>query len=128
VLDLVLKNGRIVDGTGNPWFSGDVGIKDGVVVSVGKARVESVETIDVGGLTISPGFIDGHCHSDLMVLDRPESEIKLAQGVTTEVVENCGMSPAPFSPGQLDSLQAYVEPVLGTTKRKWSWETLEQLS
>jgi N-acyl-D-amino-acid deacylase len=125
-LDLVLKNGRIVDGTGNPWFSGDVGIKDGVVVSVGKARVESVETIDVGGLTISPGFIDGHCHSDLMVLDRPESEIKLAQGVTTEVVGNCGMSPAPFSSGQLDSLQAYVEPVLGTTKRKWSWETLEE--
>jgi N-acyl-D-amino-acid deacylase len=126
VLDLVLKNGRVVDGTGNPWFSGDVGIRDGAIVSVGHSRAKSLETIDVGGLTISPGFIDGHCHSDLMVLDHPESEIKLAQGVTTEVVGNCGMSPAPFSPGQLDPLRAYVEPVLGNTERKWSWETLEE--
>jgi N-acyl-D-amino-acid deacylase len=126
VLDLTLKNGRVVDGTGNPWFFGDVGMKDGVVASVGKSRGKSLKAIDVGGRTISPGFIDGHCHSDLMVLDHPESEIKLAQGVTTEVVGNCGMSPAPFSPGNLDPLQTYVEPVLGTTKREWSWETLEE--
>jgi N-acyl-D-amino-acid deacylase len=126
VLDLILKNGRVVDGTGNPWFFGDVGIKDGTMVSVGKSRGKSLETIDVGGRTISPGFIDGHCHSDLMVLDHPESEIKLAQGVTTEVVGNCGMSPAPFSRRHLDLLRAYVEPVLGTTERKWSWETLEE--
>ena len=54
MLDLLLKNGRVVDGTGNPWFSGDVGIKDGIVVSVGKARVKGLETIDVDGLTKSP--------------------------------------------------------------------------
>ncbi len=125
MLDLILRNGRIVDGTGNPWFSGDVGIKDGLVVSVGRPRGKSKETIDVGGRTISPGFIDGHCHSDLMVLDRPESKIKLSQGVTTEVVGNCGMSPAPFSPQNLDHLRTYIEPVLGTTGRNWSWETLE---
>lgn len=125
MLDLILRNGRVVDGTGNPWFFADVGIKDGVVVSVGKSRDKSREVIDVGGRTISPGFIDGHCHSDLMVLDRPESEVKLAQGVTTEVVGNCGMTPAPFSPQHLDPLQTYIEPVLGTTERKWSWETLE---
>jgi N-acyl-D-amino-acid deacylase len=126
VLDLVLKNGRVVDGTGNPWFFGDVGVKDGLVVSVGRSRARSLKTIDVGGRVISPGFIDGHCHSDLMVLDHPESEIKLAQGVTTEVVGNCGMSPAPFSQQHLDPLRAYVEPVLGTTEREWSWETLEE--
>lgn len=125
VLDLILTNGRIVDGTGNPWFFGDVGAKDGVIATVGRARGRSRETIDVGGRTISPGFIDGHCHSDLMVLDRPEGEIKLLQGVTTEVVGNCGMTPAPFSPQHLEPLQAYIEPVLGTTQRNWSWETLE---
>jgi N-acyl-D-amino-acid deacylase len=126
VLDLVLRNGRVVDGTGNPWFFGDVGVKDGVIASVGRVNQEGRETIDVRGQAISPGFIDGHCHSDLMVLDEPLSEIKLQQGVTTEVVGNCGMTPAPFAPQNLDLLRSYVEPVLGRTKQEWSWETVAQ--
>jgi N-acyl-D-amino-acid deacylase len=126
VLDLVLKNGRIVDGTGNPWFFGDVGIKDGTIVEVGKVNRGGSGALDVRGQVISPGFIDGHCHSDLMVLDDPRSEIKLQQGVTTEVLGNCGMTPAPFAPRNLELLQSYVEPVLGRTQREWSWETLEQ--
>jgi N-acyl-D-amino-acid deacylase len=126
VLDLVLENGRVVDGTGNPWFLGDVGIKDGKIVEIGRVNQRGVETIDAGGQTISPGFIDGHCHSDLMVLDDPGSEIKLQQGVTTEVVGNCGMTPAPFAPKNLDLLRTYVEPVLGNTGSEWRWETVEQ--
>jgi N-acyl-D-amino-acid deacylase len=124
VLDLVLKNGRLVDGTGNPWFFGDVGIKDGMIVDVGKVSQEGLETIDAGGQVVSPGFIDGHCHSDLMVLDNPGSEIKLRQGVTTEVVGNCGMTPAPFAPQNLDLLRTYVEPILGDTAQEWRWETV----
>lgn len=124
MLDVLLKNGRIVDGTGNPWFFGDVGVKEGTVVEVGRSKGRARETMDVGGRVISPGFIDGHCHSDLMVLDDPGSAIKLSQGVTTEVVGNCGMTPAPFSHRNLDPLRAYVEPVLGTTEREWSWETM----
>lgn len=125
MLDLTLKNGRIVDGTGNPWFFGDVGIKDDVVVEVGRVNQRSQDTVDVRGQVISPGFIDGHCHSDLMVLDDPLSEIKLQQGVTTEVLGNCGMTPAPFTERNLDLLRSYVEPVLGRTEREWSWETVE---
>jgi N-acyl-D-amino-acid deacylase len=106
MLDLVLKNGRIVDGTGNPWFFGDVGIKEDMIVHVGKVSQEGLETIDVRGQVISPGFIDGHCHSDLMVLDNPRSEIKLQQGVTTEVLGNCGMTPAPFAPQNLEQLRS----------------------
>jgi N-acyl-D-amino-acid deacylase len=126
VLDLAVKNGRIVDGTGNPWFYGDVGIKDGVIVEVGRVQGRSQETLDAGGRVISPGFIDGHTHSDLMILDEPLSEIKLQQGVTTEVLGNCGMTPAPFSKPNLDLLRSYVEPVLGPTERDWSWESVEQ--
>ena len=126
MLDLVLKNGRIVDWTGNPWFFGDIGIKDDMIVDVGRVGQEGLETIDVRGRVISPGFIDGHCHSDLMVLDNPRSEIKLQQGVTTEVLGNCGMTPAPFAPQNLELLRSYVEPVLGKTEREWSWETVEQ--
>src|SRR5215204_6503696 len=126
MLDLVLKNGRIVDGTGNPWFFGDIGIKDDLIVDVGRLGQEGLETIDVRGQVISSGFIDGHCHSDLMVLDNPPSEIKLQQGVTTEVLGNCGMTLAPFAPQNLELLRSYVEPVLGRTGREWSWETVEQ--
>jgi N-acyl-D-amino-acid deacylase len=125
VLDLILKNGRIVDGTGNPWFLGDVGIKDDAIVDVGRVNQRSRETVDVRDQVVSPGFIDGHCHSDLMVLDEPLSEIKLQQGVTTEVLGNCGMTPAPVTARNLDLLRSYVEPVLGKTEREWSWETVE---
>src|SRR3712207_6618620 len=126
MLDLVLRNGRIVDGTGNPWFFGDIGIKDDKIVDVGRVNQEGLETIDVRGQVISPGFIDGHCHSDLMILDNPRSEIKLQQGVTTEVVGNCGMTPAPFAPQNLELLRSYLEPVLGKTEREWSWERFGQ--
>jgi N-acyl-D-amino-acid deacylase len=124
VLDLVLKNGRIVDGTGTPWFFGDVGVKNGAIVSIGRSGQKSQQTVDVQGRVVSPGFIDGHCHSDLMVLDNPRSEIKLQQGVTTEVLGNCGIAPTPFSRENLELLQSYVEPVLGRTEREWSWESV----
>jgi N-acyl-D-amino-acid deacylase len=124
VLDLVLKNARIVDGTGTPWFFGDVGVKNGVIVNIGRSSQKSQQTVDVQGRVVSPGFIDGHCHSDLMVLDNPRSEIKLQQGVTTEVLGNCGIAPTPFTRENLDLLQSYVEPVLGRTEREWSWETV----
>jgi len=125
-LDLVIENGRLVDGAGNPWYFGDVGIKDGTIVEVGRVKGRGPERIDAGGRVVAPGFIDGHCHSDLMVLDDPGSEIKLQQGVTTEVVGNCGMTPAPFTPHNLDLLRTYVEPVLGNTGQQWRWESVEQ--
>lgn len=126
MLDVIIKNGRVVDGTGNPWFLGDIGIKDGIIVHVGKVEQESKEVINAHKQVISPGFIDGHCHSDLMILDHPESEIKLQQGVTTEVVGNCGLAPAPFFKENGELLQSYVEPVLGKTTWRWPWETIEQ--
>ncbi|MFF2483308.1 amidohydrolase family protein [Paenibacillus sp. NPDC058071] len=126
MLDLLLKNGKIVDGSGNPWFGGDVGVKDGVIVAVGSVDLEARQVIDVGRQIISPGFIDGHCHSDLMIIDHPHSEIKLQQGVTTEVVGNCGLAPAPLVRSRADMLATYVQPVLGDTTWEWPWETVGQ--
>jgi dihydroorotase/N-acyl-D-amino-acid deacylase len=91
---LLLSGGTIADGTGAPLSAGDLLIRGGVIAGLGEfAAPEDAEAIDCTGLTIAPGFIDGHGHSDLQVLEnRPE---KLLQGVTTEVVGNCGFSPYP---------------------------------
>ncbi|MDF2963452.1 MAG: d-aminoacylase [Paenibacillus sp.] len=126
MLDFILKNGRLTDGTGNPWYPGDVGIKDGRIAVIGKLDQEAHRTVDVHQQVISPGFIDGHCHSDLMILDHPLSEIKIRQGVTTEVVGNCGLAPAPFFQHHGELLQSYVEPVLGKTAWAWPWKTVAQ--
>ncbi|GIP41220.1 dihydroorotase [Paenibacillus sp. J31TS4] len=124
MLDLIIRNGRIVDGTGNPWFYGDVGVKEGRITHVGRVDQESAETVDAQGNVIAPGFIDGHSHSDLLLLDQPNAEMKLQQGVTTEVVGNCGLGPAPLLPPFEQALASYVEPVLGRTSWEWSWRTV----
>lgn len=123
MLDTIIRNGRIVDGSGNPWFKGDIGITSGVIVQVGKVAEEARQIIDAVGQVVSPGFIDGHCHSDLMILNYPQSEIKLNQGVTTEVIGNCGLAPAPLQAPHEAALQAYVKPILGMIP-DWSWNSV----
>ena len=62
--DLLIRNARIVDGTGAPWFYGDLAVKDGRIAALGKLSGEATETVDAGGLYLTPGFIDIHSHSD----------------------------------------------------------------
>ncbi len=68
MLDLVVKNGKIVDGSGLPGFFSDLGIKDGLVVKIGKVTEEASEVIDATGKIVSPGFIDPHTHFDAQLL------------------------------------------------------------
>ncbi|MSQ92928.1 MAG: D-aminoacylase [Gemmataceae bacterium] len=85
--DLVLRNGRIVDGTGNPWFTGDVAIKGDKIVALGKIAANTGKReIDAKGLTVAPGFIDMHSHSDFTLLEDGRAMSKILQGVTTEVL------------------------------------------
>jgi N-acyl-D-amino-acid deacylase len=98
VFDLILKNGRVVDGSGNPWFKADVGIKDGKIAAVGNLTgAEAAQSVDVQMLVVSPGFIDTHSHSDWTILRNHEAWSSLQQGVTTEFVGNCGMSEFPIT-------------------------------
>lgn len=98
LFDLVVKNGIVVDGTGNPWFKAEVGIRDGRISDIGKlSSSESKRVLDAKGLVVAPGFIDMHAHSDFSLLVNPLAESKVRQGVTTEVIGNCGSSAAPLN-------------------------------
>jgi N-acyl-D-amino-acid deacylase len=94
--DILIRNATILDGTGKPGYQTDVGVKDGRVVFIGKAVVEGEQEIDGTGLCLAPGFIDPHTHSDMTLVMDPHAESKIRQGVTTEVIGNCGSSPAPL--------------------------------
>lgn len=98
-LDLVLRGGRIVDGTGKPAFRADIGIVGDHVAAVGDLSGSlAEEAIDVAGLVVAPGFIDVHTHDDRALLSGPEMAAKTSQGVTTVVTGNCGVSLAPVLP------------------------------
>lgn len=89
--DLVLANGRVVDGTGKPAFAADVAIKNGHVAKIGRVDGSAKERIDVGGLVIAPGFIDVHTHADDLA-EKPRAENFVRMGVTSVMVGNCGGS------------------------------------
>jgi len=106
-LDLLITNGRILDGTGNPAYEADIGITGGEIAVVtrdpGNTHAEGI--IDAEGMVVSPGFIDTHSHDDAYLLINPQCEDKVRQGVTTDVIGNCGFSLAPLSDEHRDDLR-----------------------
>lgn len=128
--DLIIKNGYIVDGTGNPWFRADIGINDGKVVKIGNVDSASgYKKIEVKDLVVSPGFIDIHTHSDFSLIVDPRAESKIRQGVTTEVIGNCGFSAAPMRELHRKLLEQYLDPIRFKVELTWSnmGEYLSQL-
>jgi len=99
MFDLIIKNGKIINGTGCPYFLADIGIKDGKIEKIGKDLSEAKKTIDASGLTVTPGFIDSHSHNDNALLSFPELKEKIEQGITTSIAGQCGSSPAPVMRG-----------------------------
>jgi N-acyl-D-amino-acid deacylase len=105
--DLVIRGGRIVDGTGNPWFSGDVGIRGERIAAIARSIPEKGKReIDATGLVVAPGFIDMHSHSDTLLLEDGHAQSKIRQGVTTEVLGE-GNSSGPYQ-GKLEPLKVKV--------------------
>ena len=97
-LDVLVRGGWVADGTGSPPFLGDVAVAGGKVVEVGRLGDASASlVIDATGKVVAPGFVDPHSHSDFSLLANPTAESTIRQGVTTEVVGNCGWSYAPVS-------------------------------
>ncbi len=108
LVDLMVRGGTIVDGTGNPRFRGDVGVKAGAIVGVGDlSAVRAAQVLDASHLLVAPGFIDIHSHSDFTLLVDARAQSSIGQGVTTEVIGNCGhgCAPIPFNDQAINALQ-----------------------
>ena len=127
--DLVIRGGRVVDGSGLPSYVADVGVKDGKVVEVGKLKDGAAKTIDAAGLAVSPGFIDHHTHLDAQMLWDPYGTCEPQHGVTSVVMGNCGLSLAPVRPGIEDAIvKSFVRveaiPRIALEQGvKWNWHS-----
>lgn len=126
--DLIIKNGLIVDGTGKKPFKGDVAIKDDVISCVSSCiNGESKEVIDARELIVAPGFIDTHSHNDLIpFMDEDMQGLKLAQGVTTELIGQCGLGAVPCVESESTTWKGYVKGVISDPKNlEWNWPTFQ---
>ena len=130
--DLLLKNGRVVDGSGGPSYAGDVGVVDGRIVETGKLGSSARRIIDVQGQVIAPGFIDNHCHYDAQALWDPLCTFACYHGATTVINGNCSLGLAPARPEEradLVSMLSRVEAIpIGSLQAgvEWSWESVPQ--
>lgn len=129
MVDLRIKNARIVDGTGSPWFRGHVDVDDGTIVAVTRGDTDDHEgtqrTIDAAGSVICPGFIDMHSHSDLELFANPSLEPKVQQGITTEIVGQDGFSMAPLhDENDVNGWRRHLSGLTGNVDEEWSWRSV----
>jgi len=120
VLDLKIEGAEVIDGTGRPGSRADVGINDDKITAIGDLHREPAgRNLHASGKVLAPGFIDMHSHSDWRLWDNRRAESKVRQGVTTEVVGNCGFSPAPVSTEFLEDLRGFALYVPAAMDFRW---------
>jgi N-acyl-D-aspartate/D-glutamate deacylase len=130
--DVLVKDARIVDGTGKDAFAGDVAVRDGRIVDVGDVSGAARRTIDAGGQVVAPGFIDAHTHYDAQLLWDPTANPSTAHGITTLLTGNCGYTLAPVRPDDQDYLMglfAAAEEIPKQALQRFAplgWETFPQ--
>jgi len=111
MLDVIIRGGRVADGTGRALRRADIGVRGGTITHVGAVDGERARTtIDAKGLVVSPGFVDVHTHSDISLLVNPKAESAVRQGVTTHVFPNCGMGLAPAVGHALKDIEERTKP------------------
>jgi len=130
--DLVIRNGHLIDGSGEPARHGDVAVQDGLIAAVGRVEGSGRREIDAEGQAVTPGFVDIHTHYDGQATWDPQLAPSCYHGVTTAVMGNCGVGFAPVHPDQhgfLIELMEGVEDIPGTALHEgidWSWESFPE--
>ncbi|NMC33437.1 MAG: D-aminoacylase [Veillonellaceae bacterium] len=126
---ILIQSAAIVDGSGKNSFVADVAIVGDFIAEIGRIPAASdcfSRVIDAQGLTLTPGFIDMHSHSDLLQMVKPEASAKIRQGITTELFGQDGLGLAPLPEGQVDLYRRQVSGLLGDPDLEWSWRTLPE--
>ena len=127
--DLIVRGGRVVDGSGLPSYVADVGVKDGKIVEIGRLKEGAARTIDAHGLAVAPGFIDHHTHLDAQMLWDPYGTCEPQHGITSVIMGNCGLSLAPRRAGIEDAIVksfVRVEAIPRSALEqgvKWNWNS-----
>jgi N-acyl-D-amino-acid deacylase len=130
--DLVLKGGRIYDGSGLPSFNGDIAVAEAKVVEIGRLNGSARRTLNIDGLAVAPGFIDPHTHLDAQLLWDPLGTSSCFHGVTSVVVGNCGLSLAPAKPEDRDAVIKSFVRVEAISRRvleegvQWKWVSTDE--
>jgi len=130
--DLLIKNGRVIDGSGRPAFHGDVGVAKGKIVELGRLSGSARQTIEADGRVVAPGFVDNHCHYDAQVVWDPLCTYSSHHGSTTVIIGNCSLALAPVKPEareKLAGMLSYVEAIPMDVLQAgvpWNWETFPQ--
>jgi N-acyl-D-amino-acid deacylase len=131
-LDLLIRNGTIVDGSGAARYRGDVGVRDGRIVEIGHVGSVAERTIDADGLIVAPGFVDGHTHMDAQVAWDPIGSCSCWHGVTTVIMGNCGFALAPCRPEEREWFARCLTAVEDIPTEAmlrgidWTWETFPE--
>ncbi|MDH4266646.1 MAG: D-aminoacylase [Deltaproteobacteria bacterium] len=125
--DILIENGRIADGAGNPWFRADLAIRGDKIVQIRpKIANQAKQVINATGLIVAPGFIDTHTHSDVRVFKHPEEDAKLMQGITTALIGQDGLSVAPLDDINKEKMMLRVSGLLGTYLSEWPWNSMAE--
>jgi N-acyl-D-amino-acid deacylase len=124
MLDILIQNGQVVDGSGVPRYRADVAIEGDRIVDVGRLESTGAETvIDASGCAVTPGFVDMHSHADLTLPILPTADSLVHQGITTAVVGQCGLTPVPLLAETREQVVAMMESK--ETPLPWErWSTL----
>jgi len=126
MFDLVIKDGMVVDGAGNPWYKANIAVTKGRIAAIGMLDTDAERVIDAKGLVVAPGFIDTHSHSDLMLMAEPEARQKIMQGITTEVVGQDGLGEAPLRDDVVDDWRRYLSGLNGDPDIDWKWRSFAE--